>query len=158
MLNSKNIYVSILEINGETIITTLNKLPYMSDCKHLKRRGVQMTWNHLRLSMGWQPPECLGTTNTLENKPAPQEDGFYPTLSKQLIHFLLINGMMSCICLNIELLEIMEQGGHDLSQRWWPWTILSTNVLEVMFLHWLKKWESIPTFKTEEDDEETVGL
>ena len=35
---------------------------------------------------------------------------FYSSLGKQLIYFLLDNGMMSCSCLNIELLKIMEQG------------------------------------------------
>ena len=58
----------------------------------------------------------------------------YSSLSKQLIYFLLDKGMMSYNCLNIELLEIMEQG----KWRWWPLSILSTNLLEVMLLHWSK--------------------
>ena len=35
---------------------------------------------------------------------------FYSSLSNQLNYFLLDNGMISCSCLNTELLEIMEQG------------------------------------------------
>ena len=33
---------------------------------------------------------------------------FYSSLGKQLIYVILDNGMMSCSCLNIELLEITE--------------------------------------------------
>ena len=35
---------------------------------------------------------------------------FNCSLSKQPIHLLLNNGMMSCSCLDIELWEVMEQG------------------------------------------------
>ena len=35
---------------------------------------------------------------------------FNHSLSKQLIHLLLNNGMISCSCLDIKLLEVMEQG------------------------------------------------
>ena len=35
------------------------------------------------------------------------------SLSKQLIHLLLNNGMMSHICLDIELLEITNKGEQD---------------------------------------------
>ena len=43
MLNNRNMYISILEINGGSIITMLNKLPYMSNSRHLKRMDVQIT-------------------------------------------------------------------------------------------------------------------
>ena len=36
----------------------------------------------------------------------------------------------------------------------WPWTILSTKLLDVLFLHWSKKSENIPTLKREDADEE----
>ena len=82
---------------------------------------------------------------------------FCCSLLKQLIHFLLSNEMMSCSCLNIELPEVMEQGRVSPKLKMVTWTILSTNWLEVMLLHWSKKWESIPTCKTaDEDDEEAV--
>ena len=58
--------------------------------------------------MGWRPPVRLGTTNTLEKTPAQPEDGSIAPLASS--YFLSDNGMMSCNCLNIELLEITEQG------------------------------------------------
>ena len=42
MLNNRNMYISILEINGESIITMLHKLLDMSDSRHLKRRYMQI--------------------------------------------------------------------------------------------------------------------
>ena len=73
----------------------------------------------------------------------------YHSLSKQLIHFLLDNGKMNCSCLNIEVLEIMEQGK-------------TRPVLKMVTLDYIKhkpvgsnapqliqKWESVSTCITE---------
>ena len=49
-------------INGESIITTLNKLPYMSDSRHLKSRYVHIMIKLLKVKYGPDGPE---TTSTL---------------------------------------------------------------------------------------------
>ena len=64
---------------------------------------------------------------------------FKCSLRKQLIHLHLNNWMMSCSCLQIKLPEVTEQGRCNLNWKWWPWTILITNLLEVMLIHWSKK-------------------
>ena len=43
-----------------------------------------------------------------------------------------------------------------LSWRWGPLTKLGTNLLEVMFLQWCKKWRRVPTCTTDEDDGDKV--
>ena len=87
----------------------LNKLPYISDSMHHKRRHVQIAIKLLKVKYG------LETTIMLRyNKHAGKETNttrrwFCGSLSKQLIHFLLDNQTMNCSCLNIKLLEITEQ-------------------------------------------------
>ena len=62
--------------------------------------------------------------------------------------------MVAALILNCWML--WNKGGQDQSWRWWPWTILSTNLLYVKFFLWSKNLKSIPTWKTaDEDDEET---
>ena len=41
-LNSKNMQISIIEINRESICLMLNKLPYLSYGRHLKSRYVNV--------------------------------------------------------------------------------------------------------------------
>ena len=88
----------------------LNKLPNMSNSWHLIRRYMHITIKMLQIKYG---PEA---TSTLRNhKHARIETSttirwFNCSLSKQLIHFLLNNGMMSCSHFDIELLEVTEQG------------------------------------------------
>ena len=64
-------------------------------------------------------------------------------------------GLWAAAALTLNCQRLWNKGGWDLSWRWWPWTMLSTNLLEVMLLHWSKKLKSIPSWKTvDEDDEE----
>ena len=53
----------------------------------------------------------------------------------------------------LDCLKLHNNGGWHLSWRWWPFTILSTNLLEVMLLQWSMNFESVPTCTTDEDDE-----
>ena len=41
MHNNRNMQMSILNVNGKSIITLLNKVPYLSDSRHLKSRYLQ---------------------------------------------------------------------------------------------------------------------
>ena len=80
----------------------------MSDIRPLKSRDVQI----IKLPKVKYGPE---TSILNSNKPIGIETSsirrlFYSSLSKQLIYFLLDNEMMSYSCLNIEPLDIMEQG------------------------------------------------
>ena len=47
-------------------------------------------------------------------------------------------------------LKLWNKGEWDLSWRWWPLTILGTNLLEVM------NWGCVPTCKTEKEDDDEV--
>ena len=107
--------------------------------------------------MGQRPPVCIGTANRNQHHQKIAQS----FLRKQLIHLLLINGIMSCSCIHIELPEVVEQGRAWTKLKMVTWTILSTNLLEVMLFHWCKKWESIPTWKTKDEeavDCETSGV
>ena len=87
--------------------------------------------------------------------------GFYCSLSKKLINLLLNNRMMSCSHFDIKVPKSQKEGGWDISWRWWPRTILSTNLLDIMLLHWSKNLKSIQTWNTadvdDEEDEEVEG-
>ena len=76
----------------------------------LKEGICKKQLNSLRLSMGRRPPAHLGTMNTTGIKNSATRRWFYHTLSKQLIHFLLNNGIMSCSCPHNELPDFIEQG------------------------------------------------
>ena len=56
--------------------------------------------------------------------------------------------------LTLNCWKLQNKGGWHLSWRWWPQTILSTNLLDVMLLHWSKNLKSIPTWKTADEDNE----
>ena len=58
-----------------------------------------------------------------------------------------IMGWWAAAAFTLNFQKLQNKGGHDLHWRWWSWTILSTNLLELMLLHCSKKWESIPTWK-----------
>ena len=92
----------------------MNKLLDMPDSSHLNKRDVQIQIKLLKV-MYWleRPPICLGTTNNWIETSTTRR-WFYSSLSKQLIHFLLNNGIMICSCLHIKQPEITEQG------RVWP--------------------------------------
>ena len=113
-LNNRNMYISILEINGESIITTLNKWPDMSDNRHLKGRYMQIMITLLKVKYGPKTTSILRNNEHIGRETSTMRRCFYHSLSKQLIHFLLNNGMMSCSCLHINQLEITEK------RRAWP--------------------------------------
>ena len=85
---------------------------------------------------------------------------FYWSLSKHLIHLLLNTRWWSCSHFHIKLLEITEQG------RVWPklkmvtWnhiqhkTVKSNASPPIQKWERSKKWESTPTWKTKDEDEE----
>ena len=102
--------MSILGINGESIITMLNKLLDMFDSRHLKTRDMQITIKPLKVKYGPETTSMLRNNKHAGIETSITRRWFYHFLSKQLIHFLLNNGMIRCSCLNIDLPEIMEQG------------------------------------------------
>ena len=101
----------------------------------------------LKVKYGLKTPSMLKNKHTgIENR------WFYSSFSEH--HPLLLdNGMMSYSCLNIELLEIMEQGR--------TWTNLKMVIMNYIKQKpvgsnappLVKKWESIPTCIIEDDDE-----
>ena len=56
-------------------------------------------------------------------------------------------GWWAAATLTLNCQKVQNKGGQDLSWRWWPQTILSTNLLEVMLLHWSKKIEKHTNLK-----------
>ena len=102
VLNKRNMQMSILEINGESIITMLNKLPHMSDSRHLKRRYMQIMIKLLKIKYGLQTTSMLRNNKHIGIETKTTRRWFNCSLRKQLIH-LLNNWMMSCSHLHIEL-------------------------------------------------------
>ena len=66
MLNNRNMTIGILMINRTSIITLLNKVPYLSNSRHITEGMWKKHLDYIQLSMGNKPPVCLGTTNTFE--------------------------------------------------------------------------------------------
>ena len=129
----------------ESIITMLNKLPDMSDSRHLKRRYMQITIKPIKVKYGPESKSTLRKNKHTGTEISTTKRWFNLSFRKQIIHLLLNNGMMSCSCLHIELPEVTEQG------RVWP-------KLKMVTLNHIKhkpvrsnaspliqKWESIPT-------------
>ena len=103
------------------------------------------------------PPVHLVTTNTLEKKPAPPEDDSITPLASSSSTSFWIMGWWAAAALILKHLKLQNKRWQDLCWRWWSITILSTNLLEVILLHWSKNWWSVPTCTTEEEDDmETV--
>ena len=86
----------------------------MSDSRLLKRRDMQIIIKPLTVKYGTETTSTLRNSKHTGIETSSTRRWFYCSLSKQLIHFLLDNGMVCCSCLIIELLEITEQG------RTWP--------------------------------------
>ena len=63
---NENVQISILEINKESIITLLNKLPYLSDNIHLKSRYVHVTTELLKIENRSYDIRMLKNHNTFE--------------------------------------------------------------------------------------------
>ena len=127
----------------------LNNLSDMADIWYLKRRYMHMMIKMIQVKYG---PEATSTNRNHKHtriESSTTRRWFNCSLSQQLIHLLLNNGMMSGSHLDIKMPEVAwNKGGWDQSWRWWPQTILSTNLLDVMLLHWSKNLKSIPTWKT----------
>ena len=88
----------------------LSKLHDMSENGLLKRRYMQITIKMLKVKYGPKTTSMLRNNKHTAIEISTIRTWFYHSLSKQLIHFILNNGMMCCSCLHIELLEITEQG------------------------------------------------
>ena len=52
ILNNRNVPISITEINTESITTLLNKLPHLSDSRHLKNRYVHVIIEQPKIDYG----------------------------------------------------------------------------------------------------------
>ena len=61
MLNNRNMFISILQINRKSIITQLNKLPYLSNSRHLKSRNGDIVVKLLMVKYVLQISSTLGT-------------------------------------------------------------------------------------------------
>ena len=68
---------------GENIITTLNKLLFMSDSR-------------LKVKYGLETTSTLMNNKNIGIETSTNRRWFYSSLSAQLIYLLLDNGMMSC--------------------------------------------------------------
>ena len=88
----------------------LEKLPYISKSRHLKRRYMHIMIKMLQVKYGSKAPSTLRNHKHARIETSTTRRGFIHSLSKKLINFLLNNGMMSCSCLDIKLLEVTEQG------------------------------------------------
>ena len=62
-------------------------------------------------------------------------------------------GWWAAATLTLNCQKSQNKGGWDLSWRWWLWTMLSTNLLDVMLLHWSKNLKTIPTWKAADVDD-----
>ena len=86
-----------------------HKLPYIFKSWHFKRRNVHIMIKTLRIEYGTKAPSTLRYHIHARIETSTTWGGFYCSLSKKLINFLLNNRMMSCSCLDIKVLEVTEQ-------------------------------------------------
>ena len=56
----------------------------------------------------------------------------------------------------LNCLKLWNNGGWYLSWRWWPLTILSKNLMDVMLLYWSKMFRNVSNFTTDEDDGDEI--
>ena len=68
MLNHRNMQISVLEINTESIITPLNKLPYLTDSRHLKCRYVHLVIKSLHMECGLSTTSIPMNHKTFDHK------------------------------------------------------------------------------------------
>ena len=88
----------------------LDKLPYMSKSRHLKRKFMHITIKILQVKNVSEAPSMLRNHKHATIETSTIQRGLNHSLSKKLINLLLNNGMMSCSHLDIKLPEVMEQG------------------------------------------------
>ena len=94
----------------KSIITTMDKLPYMSKSWHLKRRYMHIMIKTLQDKYGSDAPSILRHHKHARTETSTTRKRFNCSLSKKLINLPLNNRMMSCHCLDIKLPEVTEQG------------------------------------------------
>ena len=85
-------------------------LLYMFKSWHLKRRNVHITIKTLQVQYGSKASSMLRYHKHARIETSASRGGFYCSLSKKLINVFLNKRMMSCSCLDIKVLEVMEQG------------------------------------------------
>ena len=88
----------------------LDKLPYMSKSRQLKRRYMHIAIKMLQDKYGSEVPSMLRNHKHARIETSTTRRWFNHSLSKKLINLLLNNGRMSCSQLDIKLLEVMEHG------------------------------------------------
>ena len=88
----------------------LNKLLDTSDSWHLKRRNMHIMIKKLQVKYELEATSMLGNHKHARIETRTTRRWFNFSLSKQLIHLLLKNGMVSGSFLYIKLLEVAEQG------------------------------------------------
>ena len=156
LLNNKNMLISILEIDRESIITKLNKLPYMSDSRHLKRRNVQTTIKLVKVNYGPETTSMLRNNKHIGIETSTTRKWFYSSLSKQFIHFFLDNGILTYSCLNVEPFEITEQGRMRPKLQMVTLNHIKHRPVGSNVPVLIQKWESVLICITGEEDEEGV--
>ena len=105
--------------------------------------------------MGWRPPVHLGNHKHARIQTSTTRRWFNCSLSKQLIHLLLNNGMMSCSHFDIELSKVKEQGKMGPKLKVVTPTHIKHKPVRCNASPLIKNLKSIPTWKTaDEDDEE----
>ena len=115
LLSNRNMKIIILEINGESIIIMLNMLQDMSDSMNLKRRYMTITIGLLKVKYVPEATSMLRNNKHTGIGVRTTRRWFYCSLSKQLIHLLLNNGMMSCSHFILNYKKLRNREGHDLS-------------------------------------------
>ena len=88
----------------------LNKLPCMSDSWHPKRRYMHITIKKLQFNYVSEAIHMIRNHKQTGIETSTTKRWFNHSLSKQGIHLLLNNGMISHNHLDIELPEVMEKG------------------------------------------------
>ena len=110
----------------------------MSDIWYLKRWYMQITIKMLQVTYRLDATSMLRNHKHARIETSTTRRWFNHSLSKQLICLLLNNGWWATATLTLNCQKLLNKGGWYLSWRWWPKTILSTNLLHVMLLHWSK--------------------
>ena len=153
MLNHGNMLVGILEINRKCIFAMLNKLPYPSHNSILKLGRCILWLNHLQFSMVISHHYALEQQIPLSNSWHTPAYGSIESLANNSSTYLWIMWRWAKPALILNHLKLWNNAGLHLSSRWWPFIILSINLLEIMFLHWSTNFGGVPTCTRDDGDE-----
>ena len=107
---------------------------------HLKRRYVHITNKMLQVEYGLKAPSMLRYQKHARIETAAPEEGSIAPLARSSSTSFWITGWWAAAALTLKCQKSWNKGGRDLSWRWWPQIIFSTNLLHVMLLHWSKIW------------------